>query len=183
VILLLLFAEFFYIGLFSVGGGLATLPFLYRLADKYDWLDYHTIADMVAVAESTPGAIGVNMSTYTGFQCAGIPGAVIATLGLVSPSIVVILIVARLLQTFKESALVTAVFSGLRPAAVGLIAAAGFGVIKLSLYNPAAHPWYAALRLRETLLFAALFLLIYRFKRHPVVYIALAGAAGIALGL
>jgi chromate transporter len=183
VILLLLFVEFFQIGLFSVGGGLATLPFLYRLADKYDWLTYQDIADMVAIAESTPGAIGVNMATYTGFRCAGIPGALTATLGLVIPSIIVILMVARVLQRFKESPLVKAVFSGLRPAAAGLVAAAGFGVIVLSLYNGAAPVWYESLRLREALLFILLFLLIYKFKKHPVLYIAVAGIAGILLGL
>jgi chromate transporter len=183
VILLLLLVEFFQIGLFSVGGGLATLPFLYRLADKYDWLDHGTIADMIAIAESTPGAIGVNLATYTGFQCAGIPGALAATLGIVSPSIIVILIVARVLQGFKENAAVKAVFSGLRPAAVGLIAAAGLGVIALSLYDPAAPVWYEGPRWRECLLFAALFPLIYKFKKHPVLYIAAAGIAGAALGL
>jgi chromate transporter len=183
VILPLLFGEFFKIGLFSVGGGLATLPFLYRLADRYDWLSYETIADMIAISESTPGAIGVNMATYAGFQAAGIGGAAAATLGLVAPSIVVILIVARILTAFKESPVVAAVFGGLRPAATGLIAAAGFGVIRLSLYNGSAPAWYGLLRWRESLLFLLLFLLIYRFKKHPVLYIAAAGVAGLALGL
>jgi chromate transporter len=183
MIFLLLFGEFFKIGLFSVGGGLATLPFLYQLADKYDWLTYETIVNMVAVAESTPGAIGVNMATYVGFQCAGIPGALIATLGLVTPSIIVILIVARVLSAFKESPLAKAVFSGLRPAATGLIAAAGFGVIKFSLYNREASLWYGLLRWREAAIFTVLFFLIHLFKRHPVMYIAAAGFTGIVLGL
>jgi chromate transporter len=183
VTLLLLFAEFFKVGLFSAGGGLATLPFLYQLADKYDWLDYETIADMVAVAESTPGAIGVNMATYAGFQCAGIPGSVTATLGLIMPSIIVIIIVARILSAFKESFLAAAVFSGLRPAAAGLVAAAGFGVMKLSLYNGGAPVWYSLLRWREGAIFAVLFFLIHVFKKHPVVYIAAAGLTGVILGL
>lgn len=180
MILLLLFGEFFKIGLFSVGGGLATLPFLYRLADRYDWLSYETIADMIAISESTPGAIGVNMATYTGFQAAGIPGALTATLGLVAPSIAVILIVARILTAFKESPVVAAVFGGLRPAATGLIAAAGFGVIRLSLYDGGGA---GLIRWREGVLFLILFLLIYRFKKHPVLYIAAAGVVGLALGL
>ncbi|MDR2111093.1 MAG: chromate transporter [Spirochaetaceae bacterium] len=183
MILALLFAEFFKIGLFSVGGGLATLPFLYQLADTYAWVSYETIADMVAIAESTPGAIGVNMATYTGFQLAGIPGALTATLGLVTPSIAVILIVARVLQSFKENVLVKAVFSGLRPAAAGLIAAAGFGVLRLFLYNGDAPVWYSLIRWREAAIFAALFFLIRRFKKHPIVYIAAAGLTGIVLGL
>jgi chromate transporter len=183
VILFILLGEFFKIGLFSVGGGLATLPFLYQLADRYDWLSYETIADMIAISESTPGAIGVNMATYTGFQAAGIPGAVIATLGLAAPSIIVILIVARILTAFKESPLVAAVFRGLRPAATGLIAAAGFGVIRLSLYNGRAPLWYDRIRWQELVLFALLFLLICRFKKHPVWYILAAGVAGILWGL
>jgi chromate transporter len=183
VTLLLLFAEFFKTGLFSVGGGLATLPFLYQLADKYGWLSYEAIANMVAVAESTPGAIGVNMATYVGFQCAGVPGSALASLGLIMPSIIVIIIVARILSAFKESPLVASVFSGLRPAAAGLVAAAGFGVMKLSLYNGEAPVWYGLFRWREGAIFAVLFFLIHVFKKHPVVYIAAAGLAGIVLGL
>ncbi|MDR0720810.1 MAG: chromate transporter [Treponema sp.] len=183
MILLILFAEFFKIGLFSVGGGLATLPFLYQLADKYEWISHESIVDMIAISESTPGAIGVNIATYTGFQCSGIPGAVVATLGLISPSIIVIMIVTRILLAFKENALVQAIFSGLRPAATGLIAAAGFGVIWLSLYNGAASAWYEILRWREVFLFMILFLLIRTVKKHPIVYIAAAGLAGMLLKL
>jgi chromate transporter len=183
VILLILFAEFFKIGLFSIGGGLATLPFLYQLADKYEWFSHEDVANMIAISESTPGAIGANMATYTGFQCSGVPGAIIATLGLVSPSILVIIIVERILQSFKENTLVQAVFSGLRPAATGLIAAAAFGVIWLSLYNGGATVWYEILRWRETLLFIVLFLLIRTLKRHPIVYIAAAGIVGVVLKL
>jgi chromate transporter len=123
------------------------------------------------------------MAAYAGFLGAGLPGACIAALGLVSPSIIIIIVIARMLQSFKENALVKSVFSGLRPAAAGLLAAAGFGAIKLSLYNPGAPQWYNLIRWQETLIFAVLFLLIRKFKRHPVVYIAIAGAAGIALGL
>jgi chromate transporter len=183
VTLLLLFAEFFKVGLFSVGGGLATLPFLYQLADNYGWFTHETIANMVAVAESTPGAIGVNMATYAGFQYAGVPGSVTATLGLIMPSIIVIIIVTRILSAFKESSLAVSVFSGLRPAAAGLVAAAGFGVMKLSLYNGEAPVWYGLLRWREGAVFAALFFFIHVFRKHPVVYIAAAGLAGVVLGL
>ncbi len=183
MIYLILFLEFFKTGLFSIGGGLATLPFLYKLADKYDWLTYESIADMIAVSESTPGAIGVNMATYAGFHAAGVPGGVIATLGLVTPSIIIIIIIARILQAFKENKTIKAVFSGLRPTATGLIAAAGFTVIKLSLYNSNFNIWYEIIKWKEFLLFILIFFLIYTFKKHPVVYIAGAAAAGIILGL
>ena len=98
MIYLILFLEFFKIGLFSVGGGLATLPFLYELANKYPWLTTNNIADMIAVSESTPGPIGVNMATYAGFHASGLLGGIISTLGLVTPSIIVIIIIAGILN-------------------------------------------------------------------------------------
>ena len=94
MIYLQLFWEFFKAGLFSVGGGLATLPFLYDISDRLGWFTHAQIADMLAISESTPGPIGVNMATYAGFTSAGIPGGVVATLGLVTPSVIVILIIA-----------------------------------------------------------------------------------------
>jgi chromate transporter len=181
--LFVLYAEFFKVGLFSIGGGLATLPFLFEMASRYDWLSPEKLGDFLAIAQSSPGAMGMNMAAQSGFAAAGIPGAVIAPLGLVSIPIVVIIIVARMLARFKENRAVGAVFTGLRPAAAGLISAAGFGVWKLSLYNGAAPVWYKALRPREALLFAVLFALIWKFKQHPVVYIAAAGIAGVVFQL
>jgi chromate transporter len=181
--LLLLYAEFFKIGLFAVGGGLATLPFLYQLADKYPWLSPEMVGDIQAMAQSSPGAIGSNMAALTGFQAAGVPGTFVAGLALVSPSIIIIVIVAGMFQAFKENVTVQAVFRGLRSAAAGLLSAAGFGAVKIALYNPGGEGWLAPLRWKECILFALLFFLIFKFKKHPIVYIAAAGAAGIALGL
>ena len=183
MILVQLFVEFFKTGLFAVGGGLATLPFIYDIADRYDWLDYRLIADMIAVSESTPGPIGINMATYAGFHGDGILGSAVATFALVLPSIVVIILVARALEAFKRSAVVAAVFAGLRPAATGLIAAAGFGVLKLALHDPEAASWTGIVKLPELALFVVLFALIWKFKQHPIIYIAAAAAAGIVLGL
>jgi chromate transporter len=181
--LLFLLANFCRIGLFAIGGGLATLPFLFEIADRYDWLTREHVGDMLAVAQSLPGAIGVNLAAYTGFSYAGIAGSYISALGLTIPSIVIIIIVARTLQAFKESVIVKAVFSGFRPAAAGLLSAAGFGAIALSLYHPAAEIWFEIIRWKETCLFLVLFVLIYKFKKHPIIYIIAAGIAGIALGL
>ena len=123
---LLLFYEFFKTGLFAVGGGLATLPFLYDMAARHpEWFTVSQLADMLAVSESTPGPLGVNMATYVGYLTAGIPGAVAATMGLVAPSVIVILIVAAFLKRFRESRLVNNVFYGLRPASAAMVAAAG----------------------------------------------------------
>ena len=135
MILLQLFFEFFKTGLFAVGGGMATLPFLYDISARTGWYTTEMLADMIAVSESTPGPIGVNMATYVGFVTAGIPGAIIATLGLITPSIIIILLIARALKAFRENPTVEAAFYGLRPCSVGLIAAAGFLVIKLALFN------------------------------------------------
>jgi chromate transporter len=179
--LLFLFVQFFKIGLFSIGGGYATLPFLYEMADKYEWLSAEKIGDMLAVAQSLPGAIGVNLSAYTGFRYAGIPGGLVAALGLVSPSIIIIIILARLLNAFKENKTVASLFAGFRPAGAGLLSAAALGALAISLINRASGTW--TLRWRECILFAVLFFLVYKFKKHPVVYIALAGAAGVIMGL
>jgi chromate transporter len=181
--LLRLFIEFFKIGLFSIGGGYATLPFLYELADRGGQLSREDVGNMLAVAQSLPGAIGVNLSAYTGFRLAGIPGAFTAALGLVTPSIFIILIIARVLSAFKESRLVAALFAGFRPAGAGLLSAAAFAAVAVSLYMPGWDRWYQALRWRELVLFGLLFALVLRFKKHPVFYIAGAALAGILLAL
>jgi len=185
--LFLLYAEFFKIGLFSVGGGLATLPFLYNMASNGSWLTSEDIGNFLAIAQSSPGAIGVNVSAQTGYLAAGTNGAILAPLGLVTPAILMIIIIARILSAFKENTVVKAVFGGLRPAAAGLIFAAGFGVIALSLYSMNVFHqtgiWYSGIRWKEIILFTILFLLIWKFKKHPILYVAIAGAAGVALGL
>jgi len=177
--LLILYIEFFQIGLFAVGGGLATLPFLFRLANKYEWLSLHQIRNMLAVAQSSPGPIGVNVTAQAGFNAAGIPGAAVSALGLVSPAIIIIVIVAKMLKAFKENKAVEAVFSGLRPAATGLLTIACFGVWKLSLYNPHFTEWYELIRLKEAVLLIILYIGTRRFKFHPIVFVIVAGAAGI----
>ncbi len=139
MIFLHLFWEFFKTGLFAVGGGMATLPFLYDISTRTGWFTHAMLADMVAVSESTPGPIGVNMATYVGYTTAGIPGAVIATLGLITPSVIIILLIARALKAFKSNPLVEAGFYGLRPCSIGLIAAACYLVIKIALFNPEVY--------------------------------------------
>ena len=95
-----------------MGGGLATLPFLYNIADTTGWYTHADVANMIAVSESTPGALGINMATYAGYLTAGVPGGVVATLGLISPSIVIILVIARMLKRFQNSPLVQRGFTG-----------------------------------------------------------------------
>ena len=124
-----LFWEFFKTGLFAIGGGMATLPFLKNIGLATGWYSQTDLMNMLAVSESTPGPIGINMATYVGFTVAGIPGAVIATVGEVTPSIIVILIVAAMLAKFRDSKLVSNALYGLRPASTGLIAAACIDVV------------------------------------------------------
>jgi len=181
--LFFLYLEFFKIGLFAVGGGLATLPFLFQLADKYDWLDYEIVGNFLAVAQSAPGAIGVNMASQAGFQAAGVAGSYVAALGLVSPAIIVIISISFILKSFKENKIVLSVFSGLRPASAGLLAAAGFGALKLALFVSGAAVWYSSIRVKEGIIFIILFLVIFKFKGHPVIYIVIGAAAGILLKL
>ncbi|MDR2150482.1 MAG: chromate transporter [Spirochaetaceae bacterium] len=187
MIFFILFAEFFKIGLFAVGGGLATIPFLSALTSRYDWITMSDLATMIAIAEATPGAIGVNIATYAGFNCAGIPGAVIATLGLVSPSIIIITIIAGILRTFKDNPHVQAVFAGLRPAATGLIGAAGFGIVQQALFYATADSWYGFIKWRDLLLFVSIFMVFRLLKKtklgHPVFCLAAAAALGVVLAL
>jgi len=125
--------EFFKIGLFSVGGGMATLPFLMDLTTKYDWYTASELANMVAISESTPGPVGINMATYAGYQAAGVPGSLIATLSLTAPALVIIIIIARFLENFSENKTVKAAFYGIRPAVAALIGYAVWELLKIAL--------------------------------------------------
>ena len=146
MIYLQLFWEYFKAGLFAVGGGMATIPFLYEISDRTGWFTHRDLANMLAVSESTPGPIGVNMATYVGYVTgmkeggvmSAILGALTASIGLVMPSLIVILIVAAMLKRFKNSPLVQKTFYGLRPASTGLIAAAGLSVAISNLFDEAA---------------------------------------------
>ncbi len=182
-----LFWEFFKTGLFAVGGGLATLPFMYDISDKTGWFTHSMLADMVAVSESTPGPIGVNMATYVGFVTGGIPGAVIATVGLVTPSVIVILLIARVLKAFRENQYVDAGFYGLRPCSIGLIAAAGVLVVKLALFNTELYASTGAIadlfNVKALILAAVLLAATRCIKKlkglHPIVFILASAVIGI----
>jgi chromate transporter len=185
MVLLQLFFEFCRVGLFSVGGGLATIPFLTDLGERTGWFSPGDLANMIAISESTPGPMGVNMATYVGFHTAGVVGGVTATLGLVSSSIVIILIIAGFLDKFRQSKAVDAVFYGLRAASVALITAALLQVAKIALLRPAqglesAFPYYPDW---IAILLAAAIFILAKFtplkKLHPICFIALAAAAGI----
>ena len=189
MIYLRLFYEFFKTGLFAVGGGMATLPFLYDMSDKTGWFTYSQLADIIAVSESTPGPIGINMATFVGYNTAGVPGAVIATAGLVTPCVIVILIIARFLKEFRQNYYVDAAFYGLRPCSVALIAAAGMLVVKMELFNFDLFSQTRKLAdifdLKAIALAAVLLLLTRKIsftkKLHPIFFIAASAAVGVLL--
>ena len=191
MIYLQLFWEYFKTGLFAVGGGMATIPFLYDMSDKTGWFTHQDLANMIAVGESTPGPIGVNMATYVGYVTGiaqgsignAILGAATATFGLVLPSLIVILIVAAMLKRFKDSPLVQKTFYGLRPASTGLIAAAGLSVAVSNLFGSAPF----SINYKGWILAITLWLLTNKVKQtkklHPIVFIGASALAGILFSM
>lgn len=195
-----LYWEFFKTGLFAIGGGLATLPFLKDIGETTGWYTYSELMNMLAVSESTPGPIGINMATYVGFTVGGVPGAVIATIGEVTPSVIVILIIAMMLKKFRDNEYVNQAFYGLRPASTGLIGAACVAVVlevltSIESVKPAAGEGIvnafriaggSLLNWRGLVLAAVLLVLTNRVKRvkdwHPIVFIVLSAVVGVAFG-
>nr|WP_317324877.1 chromate transporter [uncultured Flavonifractor sp.] len=183
MIYLRLFYEFFKTGLFAIGGGLATIPFLTDMGARTGWFTAGDLANMIAISESTPGPMGVNMASYVGFHIGGIPGGVVATLGLICPSVIVILIIAGFLSRFREDRRVEAIFYGIRPASTALITAALLEVCAIALINTgAAFGTAGFFRWKELLLAVVVFscLQIKPLKKfHPIVFIAVSAVIGV----
>ncbi len=193
-----LFYEFFKTGLFAIGGGMATVPFLYDMSDATGWFTYNDLANMIAVGESTPGPIGVNMATYVGYVTGqdlwGIPGAilgaVVATLGLVAPSIIIILIIAAFLKSFRNNRYVDSAFYGLRPASTGLIAAAGISVAVSNLLftdTLAQGVSLALINWKGWILAVILWVLTNKVKKtkglHPIIFILASAVVGVVFSM
>ena len=198
MIYLRLFYEFFKTGLFAVGGGMATIHFLYSMADNTGWFTRLDVDNMIAVGESTPGPIGVNMATYVGYitggNVGGLPfailGSVIATLGLIAPSIIIILIIASFLKNVRDNRFVDSAFYGLRPASTGLIAAAGLSVIVSNLFFAGALEngfSLAVFNWKGWILAIVLWVLTNKVKQtkklHPIIFILASAVVGIVLGM
>lgn len=179
MILLKLYWSFLLVGLFSMGGGMATVPFLFDLSARTGWFSAADLANMIAVSEATPGPIGVNMATYVGYATAGVPGGIVAVLGLVTPAVVIILLVSRLLSTLWKNPKIQGLFYALRPASVGLIAAAAFSVCAVSLFT-----WDGGLTLHwGSIALAAGLLVAMRLPKlrelPSVVFVAFAAVVGV----
>ncbi len=162
--------EFFKIGLFAVGGGLVTVPFLFDLAETYGWFSSSELADMIAVAQSTPGPVGINMATYAGFKTAGMGGALAATLSEVLPSMLVVYVLAQALHKWQNNIYINKVLAGIRPAVLALILFAGWDIAKETITD------YKALAVLTGLLAA-----MRLFKKSPIFYIAVAAVIGLIL--
>ena len=171
MIYLTLFMEFFKIGLLAVGGGLVTIPFLYDLSSSYGWFSAQELTDMIAVSESTPGPIGVNMATYAGFRAAGICGGIVATLGLLTPSLLIIILLARYLKNHPHNLKFATLLKSVRPVALALICFGGIFVARSIVTN-----W------QTVCLIVGAFVLIHRFRLNPIIYICLGIIAGLLWG-
>lgn len=185
---LLLFYEFFKTGLLAVGGGLATLPFLMKIIERYpDWFGTVSLADIVAIAESTPGPVGVNAATFAGYTAGGVLGGIVATLALTLPSFLIVSMIARALTKYRDSKLVNDVFVTLRPAVTGLIAAAGYSVLKLALVRASFDDGFLrAIDWRCAAVFAVLLVLTQikpTKKIHPLFFILAGAVVGIVFSL
>lgn len=192
-IYLQLYWEFFKTGLFAIGGGMATLPFLKDIGASTGWYTYSDLMNMLAVSESTPGPIGINMATYVGYLVGGLPGAVIATLGEVTPSIIVILLIAVLLKNFQDNQYVNWAFYGLRPASTGLIGGACIAVMLevLTFVHISAGGIVNTFGLERGQIFnlpalalAAVLLVLTNWVKkvkewHPIVFIGLSAVVGV----
>lgn len=176
MIFLKLFFEFFKIGLFTFGGGYAMIPLIQDATIKMGWLTNEQLIDFIAISESTPGPFAINIATFVGMNVGGVFGAVCSTIGVVLPSFIVILIIARGYKKFKESHIVIGLMSGLRPTVVGLILGAVISI---------GSTIYIDSSMTELIIEACIFLigLILIFnKKHPIMVVLLSGALGIATG-
>ncbi len=184
MIYLQLMFEFFQIGLFAIGGGMATIPFLMDLAEKYDWFTTSELANMIAISESTPGPVGVNMATYVGYTTAGIPGGILATLALTAPALFIIYFIAKFLDNFSENKIVKGVFYGIRPTVAALI---GVAVVELlSITIGATVNGVFEVSWISVGICAAIFLLLQIKKLgnlHPLCWIVVGGVLGVAFQL
>ncbi len=178
--LFLLCWEFFKAGLFAVGGGLATLPFIHEMARNYDWFTEADVANMIAVSESTPGPMGVNMATFAGYKTYGIPGALATTFSVVLPSYIVIIVIAKFLDKFSENPHVIDAFYGLRPAVCGVVLSAWLSIFRIAVLTlprfQETGAWADLVNPAAAVIFVLLFVLSSRFKRVPPVAFIASGA-------
>ena len=187
MIYLLLFYEFFKVGLFSVGGGYATLPFLYHISEIYNWYSAKELVDMLAVSSITPGPVGINVATFAGFKTSGVLGSILATSSLVLPSFLVVILIAKLLNKFKENFYVQAILYSIKPAGCALIAGVGYRLFKEYILRDTSsfdiNNLTDFIDIKALVLLIGLFIMSIKVKKDPLVYLSVAGICGILFHL
>lgn len=178
-----LFWSFFQIGLFSIGGGYAALALIQnQVVDLHPWLTIGQFADIMAIAEMTPGPIAINSATFVGLQVGGFPGAIIATMGCVFPSCLIVMTLAYLYYRFRGLDTVQGVLAGLRPAVVAMIASADFSLLTMALYGQRRLPSnLRSIDIMAVIIFTAGLCVLRRAKANPLWVMAGSGAAGVIL--
>ena len=172
MIYLLLAFEFFKTGLFSFGGGYATIPFLYHISDVYHWYSTSELTHMTAIAAITPGPVGINVATYAGLKISGLMGAIIATTSEIIPSFIFVLIISKLLKIFSNNFYVKSIIETLKPISCALLVSVGVGLIKVELFNK-----------YSLILLLILLFLSRKSKKDPLFYMVIAGLTGLGLRL
>lgn len=175
MIYLILFFEFLIIGAFSIGGGLATLPYLYSLAERYPWFNKATLIDMIAISESTPGPIGINMATFAGFKAGGVLGGILASIAVITTGTIFMLIISGFLDKFKGHVILEKAFYGIRPMVAALIAYAGYEMFQITILNGDAF----SLDFVSLGLFIVVSILLLKTKISPILLILFAAILGI----
>jgi len=174
-----LFWAFFQVGLFSIGGGYAALPLIQnQVVNTYGWLNMNEFADIITISQMTPGPIAINSATFVGTRIAGVAGAVIATLGCVLPSFIIVLLLAVLYRKYKNLRYVQGILGSLHPAVVGLIASAGLSIILHALWNGSTVRSVGSIDLIMVILIAVCFFALRKLKLNPILVMIGAGAAG-----
>lgn len=183
MIYLELFWSFFQIGLFSIGGGYAAMPLIQeQVVDMHPWLTMTQFADIMTIAEMTPGPIAINSATFVGIQIAGLPGAIIATLGCVFPSCVIVMTLAYMYYRFRGLNIVQGVLAGLRPAVIAMIASAGLSLLIMAVYGQRTLPQdLSGFDMLAVIIFISAFFALRKWKLNPLLVMAASGAAGIIL--
>jgi chromate transporter len=177
VILLELFLTFAKIGLFTIGGGYAMIPLIQEEIIRRNWLTLEGVIDILAISEMTPGPFAINAATFIGIQQAGIPGAIFATTGVITPSFIIVLLVARYFTKFKDHSLVQGLLTGIRPAVIGLIATATFSIMK-SVFSITASSIFTLVNLKGIVILGLVLVGIYKLKIHPALMIIISAILG-----
>lgn len=177
------FWEFFKIGFFAVGGGPATLPYLMELSDKFGWFTMEELTNMIAVSESTPGPLGINMATYVGYQTLGPWGGVVATVGLVLPSLIIICLIAAFFAKFNSNKIVQSAFGAIRPAVTAIIAVAVLGICRVTLFTEFNLQSFVFGPIWQIIIFSAVVLGLLQIKFlkkiHPFLWFVVGAVVGI----